>query len=101
MGYRDYFIPKAKWSKAPFKDAPENSDDGVDEDSDTSTLLGEKKKKPTSKPQSQLRRAAGRLFWLLHVALLAANITWWLTWSSWMHPPDHHSMSPRLLWGSH
>lgn len=88
MGYKDYFIPKVKWAKASFKDLPDTSDDGVDGDSDTSTLLGEK-----PKPQSKLRRHSGRLFWLLHLTILTVNITWWLTWNSWMHPADNFSIS--------
>lgn len=95
MGYRDFFTRNVKWSKVPIKDlhaAGLHSDD-VDEadlDSDTSTLLGEKTK-PTQ--PSGLRRGLGRFLWLLHVALLGANITWWLTWNSWMHPADVFSTS--------
>lgn len=88
MGYRDYFMPKVKWAKVPFKDLPEG-EEGVDGDSETSsTLLGEK-----PKPQSDFRRGASRAIWLLHIALVGANITWWLTWNSWAHPADKHSTS--------
>lgn len=94
MGYKDYFTSNVKWTKVPFKDNPEDSEegDGVDGNSDTSTLLGEKEK---PKPQSMFRRAAtaaNPLLWILHVALLASNIIWLLSWNSWMHPPDDHSM---------
>lgn len=87
MGYRDFFTKKVKWSNVPIKDlqASLHSDDEADIDSDTSTLLGEKAK-PTQ--PSGLRRGLSRFLWLLHVALLGANITWWLTWNSWMHPAD-------------
>lgn len=97
MGYRDLF-KKTKWSQVPTKDLPLVSGGGgggddevfLDGDSsDTSTLLGEKAN--NNKPGGTLRRAGrgvSRLLWLVHVALLGANITWWLTWDRWAHPAD-------------
>lgn len=95
MGYRDYFMPKVKWAKVPFKDLQDSVDgeEGVDGDSEASSTLLEEK----PKQQSKVRRATGRLLWLLHVALLGANITWWLTWNTWSHPADSHSMAPHII----
>lgn len=90
MGYRDYFMPKVKWAKVPFKDLNDSHDgeEGGDGDSESSSTLLEEK----SNKQSTFRRNVGRLVWLLHIALLASNITWWLTWNTWAHPADSHSM---------
>ncbi|KAJ4417584.1 hypothetical protein N0V82_006057 [Gnomoniopsis sp. IMI 355080] len=93
MGYRDYFMPKVKWAKVPFKDLNDSheGEEGGDGDSESSsTLLGEK-----SNEQSTFRRNAGRLVWLLHIALLAVNITWWLNWNTSAHPADSHSPLPQ------
>lgn len=82
-------MPKVKWAKVPFKDLQDSADgeEGVDGDSESSsTLLGEKQ---TS--QQNARRAAGWLVLSLHIVLLGANLTWWLSWSTWMHPADSHS----------
>lgn len=95
MGYRDFLTRKVKWSQVPIKDlqASISSDDEVDGDSDTSTLLGEKANTAAPSANNRLRRVLSRLLWLLHVALLGANITWWLTLNSWMHPADVFSKS--------
>lgn len=82
-------MPKVKWAQVPFRDPRDSADgeDGVDGDSESSsTLLGEK-----PKAQSKTRSRAGQFLWLLHVALLGANITWWLSWNLWAHPADSHS----------
>lgn len=95
MGYRDYFLPKVKWARIPLKDFQDNVDgeEGVDGGSRTSSNF------PGSKPnpQSKVGRATSRLVWLLHIALLGANFTWWLTWNSWMHPADSYSMYMYIL----
>lgn len=92
MGYRDYFMPRVKWAKVPFKDLPDGIDgeEGAEGDSDTaSTLLGEK-----PKPQSKFRLGAGRAIWLLHIVLLCANVAWLITWNNRAHPADLFSRSP-------
>lgn len=88
-------MPKVKWAQVPFRDQRDSADgeDGIDGDSESSsTLLGEKHKR-----QSKTRSRAGHFLWLLHVALLGANITWWLSWNTWAHPADSHSKFVRLF----
>lgn len=99
MDYRNLF-KKTKWSQVPTKDLPLASGGGDEgfldgDSSDTSTLLGEK---ANNKPGGTLRRAGrgvSRFLWLVHVALLGANITWWLTWDRWAHPADVFSTYTR------
>lgn len=83
-------MPKVKWAQVPFRDRQDGADgeDEIHEDSESSsTLLGEK-----PKPQSKTRSRADQFLWLVHIALLGANITWWLSWNMWAHPADSHSM---------
>lgn len=109
MGYRDLF-KKTKWSQVPTKDLPLASCGGgggdevfLDGDSsDTSTLLGEKannnnNKKKTGGTLRRVGRGASRFLWLVHVALLGANITWWLTWDRRAHPADVFSTYTKPL----
>lgn len=106
MGYKDFFTKKIKWSRVPTKELHLSSGDHealLDGDADTSTLLSEKtnkddndnNNKSTSGLSSGLGCGLSKYLWLLHVALLGANITRWLTWNRWMHPADIFSKSPR------